>query len=114
MIPPRILKELATRLTEQTRSGKTTWHRASHDAQRYTAQLPGGQLVVHYSPSRGASDTIELAVLDGSGSVIGSLVAVENEPTYDLLADLLFEVQRKNDPGGHAAVTDAILKLLNS
>ncbi|HZT79682.1 MAG TPA: hypothetical protein VFA26_05660, partial [Gemmataceae bacterium] len=75
--------------------------------------LSSGQIVVLYSPSRGGADTIELAVTDQGGEVIGSLIAEENEPTYDVLADLLFEIQRATGPGPHQAVTEEVLRLLN-
>lgn len=115
MIPPRILKELAESLTQKTRTDTAKWfqERASAEAQRYALSLGAGSVIVHYSPSRGGPDTIELAVTDNSGAVIGSLIAEENEANYDLLADLLFEIQRRNDPGSRR-VTDEILDLLKS
>jgi hypothetical protein len=114
MIPPRLLKQLADNLTSRTKAGQISWARTSQDVQRYIYQLPKAAVVVHYSPSRGASDTIELAVLDNGGMVIGSLVAQEDEPSYDVLADLVFEIQRATDPGSHRFVTDEILSLLKS
>ncbi len=115
MIPPRMLKRLAEGLTKRTQADQSRWTRERHDLQRYTSQLSsGGRIVLHYSPSRGASDTIELAVTDPTGEVIGSLVAEENEPPYEVLADLLFEIQRKIEPGMHRAVTDEILGLLKT
>lgn len=112
MIPPRVLKQLAERLVEQTQSNAVRWSRPSKDFQRYTAQLAHGELVVNYTTSRGGSDTIEFAVTEPSGEVIGSLTALENEPTYDVLADLLFEIQRKSDPHFRGGVAEEIMRLL--
>jgi hypothetical protein len=114
MIPPRILKELAESLTKQTREGKLVWSKQRHDLQRYITQLPNGQIVVRYDPSRGGADTIELAVTSHGEEVIGSLIAEENAQDYGILADLLFEVQRSVGEGFHRAVTDDILRLLKS
>lgn len=112
MIPPRVLRQLAERLTDQTRNGTVRWSRPRHDFQRYTSSLSKSDLVVTYSPSRGGSDTIEFAVTEHGGEVIGSLAAQENEPTYDTLADLLFEIQRKSDPQIHGGVAEEILRML--
>ena len=115
MIPPRMLTRLAEGLIKRTQADQCRWSRERNDLQRYVSQLKsGGKIVLHYSPSRGGSDTIELAVTDPAGDVIGSLVAEENEPTFDILADLLFETERRIDPGKHRAVTDEILGLLKT
>jgi hypothetical protein len=114
MIPPRMLKQLAQTLTEQTKAGAISWDRQLNAPQRYQYQLPSGQVVVRYDPSRGGADSIELAVLDFSGEVIGSLIGQESEPIYDVLADLLFEIQRATDHGPMRQVTDDILRLLKS
>jgi hypothetical protein len=113
MIPPRMLKQLADHLTKQTREGSASWRRERSDMQRYIHDLSTGEIVVYYNPSRGGPDTIELAVTEPSGEVIGSLVAVEHEPDYDELADLVFEIQQKYG-GAHPGVTNEILRLLNS
>jgi hypothetical protein len=112
MIPPRILRQLAQTLTERTRSKAVTWLRTPEGPLRYIHRLANGEIVLRYDPSRGASDTIEFAVVDLSGQVIGSLVAEENEPLYDTLGDLLFEVQRATDHGALRVVTDEILDIL--
>ena len=111
MIPPRLLKKLAERLTAQTRDGSVSWHKERSDMQRYVHDLAGGQIVVYYNPSRGGPDTIELAVTDSRKQVIGSLGALENEPGYDDLADLVFEIQREQGETSRD-VTDEILRLL--
>ena len=111
MIPPRILKQLADRLTKQTREGSIVWHRERSDLQRYIHDLSRGKIVVYYNYSRGGADTIELAVTDSSNQVIGSLVAEEHEPGYDELADLVFEIQRE-EGDAHRVLTDEILDLL--
>lgn len=114
MIPPRMLRGLAENLSGRTRSGTVHWHRDPGRVQRYIYRLNPGEIVVRYDPSSGASDTIELAVIDAAGQVIGSLVGVEDEPRYDTLADLLFEIQRATDQGSHRQVTDQILDILKS
>lgn len=114
MIPPRIMKQLTDSLTKQTREGSANWSRERFDVQRYIQQLSSGRIVLHYNPSLGGADTIELAVTDPHGEVIGSLVAVENEPGYDELADLVFEIQRAIGEGKHREVTDDVLRLIKS
>jgi hypothetical protein len=115
MIPPRMLQRLAEGLIRRTQADQDRWTRERQDLQRYVLQLKsGGKIVLHYSPSRGGTDTIELAVTGPTGEVIGSIVAEENESPYDVLADLLFEIQLKIDPGMHRAVTDEILGLMKT
>jgi hypothetical protein len=114
MIPPRIMKRLAESLTKQTREGSAPWSRERSDLQRYIHKIGSGRIVLHYDPSRGGADTIELAVTGENGEVIGSLVAVENESGYDELADLVFEVQRATGQGMHRAITDDVLRLIKS
>jgi len=113
MIPPRLLKQLADRLTTQTREGSVSWRKERSDMQRYIHDLRGGEIVVYYNASRGGPDMIELAVTDSRKQVIGSLVALENEPGYDELADLVFEIQREEGETDRG-VTDEILRLLKS
>lgn len=113
MIPPRILKQLADRLTKQTRDGSISWRRERSDIQRYIHDLGTGEIFVYYNYSRGSDDTIELAVIDSKDQVIGSLVVLENEPGYDELADLVFEIQRQQGETDQG-VTDEILRLLTS
>lgn len=113
MIPPRILKQLAERLTKQTREGSASWRKVSTDLPRYIHDLNMGEVVVYYNASRAGADTIEFAVIDPSERVTGSLVVLEHEPGYDELADLVFEIQRKQGEA-HRGLTDEILNLLKS
>lgn len=114
MIPPRLMKQLADRLTKQTRDGSVSWRKERSDLPRYIHDLGAGEIVVFYNYSGGSPATIELAVIDSNKhQVIGSLVALEDEPGYDELADLVFEIQRK-EGGVNRLVTDEILRFLQS
>lgn len=113
MIPPRLLKQLAGRLTEQTRDGSISWRRERSDIQHYVHDLGAGKIAVYYNYSRASADTIELAVIDPNNQVIGSLMAEENDPGYDELADLVFEIQREQGETNRG-VTDEILRFLKS
>ena len=113
MIPPRVLYELARVLTARTVRGAAEWQRFKFDRQEYRHPLPRGWVQVRFDESRGGANSIGLSVHDHGEEILGTVFAEEGEENYDLLADLVFAIQRKMDVNTKAT-TDEVIKLINA
>jgi hypothetical protein len=113
MIPPRVLYELADVLRGRTLRGEAVWQRLKYDRQEYRFQLPRGWAQLRYEESRGGANSIELSVHDFTDEILGTVFADEEDARYDVLADLVFAVQRKLDANAKAT-TDEVIELINS
>lgn len=113
VIPGNLLRRVAVRLTEMTQARQLNWQRERHDAGHYQLTHGAARILVRYHTARIQENTIELTVKSHQDEEIGSLVSQEDEGEgYEILAALLFAIQREENRGNIRHLTDELIRLL--
>jgi hypothetical protein len=113
MIPAKLLTIVAEKLTAKTRQGDLMWNRKAHDTEIFSTVIGSAHIHLRYQEMRIEPDIIDLVVSSSKDELIGQLkVREDDKESYEILADLLFVIQRAEGRGPLTTVTNDLLNLL--
>lgn len=114
MIPPQLLRSVVSALSAKTRTGQNiVWKREKQDVEHYRMKTGQAQIHLRFLPSTTGPDAISLYVTNLADLQLGALSATEEDGhDFDLLAELLFEIQRFENDRNIQPTIQTILDLL--